>query len=84
MKNLFTISSEEVKYAAKLLEGLERYNLLLEDIADITDEVGLPVIRLSNGKELLIHVPKDDFVALINKNINSIKDDLDNLGIDYE
>ena len=84
MKQLFTISATQVKHAATLLEGLDRYNLLLEDIANITDEVGLPIIRLSNGKELRIHVPKEEFVALIDRNIQSIRDELDSLGIDYE
>lgn len=82
-KSLFPMSAQDIKHAAQLLEGLDRYRLLLDDICEM-EEIGLPVIVLSDNRQLRMDVSKDDFVALVNKNVTSIKDELDSLGVVYD
>jgi len=81
-KKLFTISASDVNKAYHLLEGLSRYDQLLQDIA-FTETVGFP-IELSNGKKIKIEYSTLAFIAVIEQQISLIKNDLDELGISYE
>jgi hypothetical protein len=83
-KNLFPFSAEQIIHAAKLLEGLSRYKQLIEDVNRENDEIGLPIITLSDNRKITIYVAKDDFIGLIKKNVHSIQDELDELGVTYD
>lgn len=79
-----TLSAKQIIHAAALLEGLSRYRQLLQDISREGDEIGLPTIVLSDERQLIVHISKDDFLYLIDKNVKSIQEELTELGVDYE
>lgn len=81
-KTLFPVSAENIRLAANCLDGLDRYKQLLQDVSEI-QSIGLPIIELTNGKSIRMHVTNEEMTTLVQRRIKEIEDDLDAMGVEY-